>query len=61
MSNLGFQTIYHLLNQLDHVVCERAFVDKNTQRHECISMESGRPLADFNIIAFFTCLLKMII
>ena len=52
MSNLGFQTIYHLLNQLDHVVCERAFVDKNTQRHECISMESGRPLADFNIIAF---------
>jgi radical SAM superfamily enzyme YgiQ (UPF0313 family) len=52
MSNLGFQTIYHLLNQIDHVVCERAFVDKNTRSHECISIESGRPLADFNIIAF---------
>jgi len=52
MSNLGYQTIYRLLNQLDHVVCERVFVNKRTQIHECISIESGRPLADFTIIAF---------
>jgi radical SAM superfamily enzyme YgiQ (UPF0313 family) len=52
MSNLGFQTIYHLLNKLDHVVCERIFVNKRTQACECISIESGRPLSDFNIIAF---------
>jgi len=52
MSNLGFQTIYRLLNDLDHVVCERAFVNKNTKAGECISIESGRPIADFNIIAF---------
>ena len=25
MSNLGFQTVYRLLNDTDHVVCERAF------------------------------------
>jgi len=52
MSNLGFQTIYHLLNNLDHVVCERAFVNKNTNARDCISIESGRPISDFNIIAF---------
>jgi radical SAM superfamily enzyme YgiQ (UPF0313 family) len=52
MSNLGYQTIYRQLNELDHVVCERAFINKRTQTHECISIESGRPLADFNIIAF---------
>ena len=52
MSNLGYQTIYRLLNMLDHVVCERAFVNKNMHTRECISIESGRPLADFNIIAF---------
>ncbi|ETR72541.1 MAG: radical SAM domain containing protein [Candidatus Magnetoglobus multicellularis str. Araruama] len=52
MSNLGFQTIYRLLNVPDHVVCERVFVDKNSLPHDCISIESGRPLIDFNIIAF---------
>jgi radical SAM superfamily enzyme YgiQ (UPF0313 family) len=52
MSNLGYQTIYGLLNTMDHVVCERVFVNKRTQSNECISIESGRPLADFNIIAF---------
>jgi len=52
MSNLGFQTIYSQLNHPDHVVCERAFINKHTQTNECMSIESGRPLADFNIIAF---------
>ena len=26
MSNLGFQTVYRLLNDIDHVACERAFL-----------------------------------
>ena len=26
MSNLGFQTVYRLLNEIDTIVCERAFL-----------------------------------
>ena len=26
MSNLGFQTVYRFINDIDHVVCERAFL-----------------------------------
>ncbi|HSO18226.1 MAG TPA: hypothetical protein VLT88_02140, partial [Desulfosarcina sp.] len=26
MSNLGFQTVYRLINDIDHVVCERAIL-----------------------------------
>ncbi|KPA15582.1 radical SAM domain containing protein [Candidatus Magnetomorum sp. HK-1] len=52
MSNLGFQTVYRLLNELNYVVCERFFVDNKTQKAECLSIESGRPLTDFHIIAF---------
>ena len=26
MSNLGFQTVYDLLNKIDHIVCERSFL-----------------------------------
>ncbi len=54
MSNLGFQTVYQLLNEMDHVVCERAFLpeDNRTKTNRIISIESGRPLKDFDIIAF---------
>ncbi|HAZ31489.1 MAG TPA: radical SAM protein [Dehalococcoidia bacterium] len=48
MSNLGFQTIYGFLNQYDRVVCERAFYDGC----ESVSLESQRPLTDFDILAF---------
>ncbi len=48
MSNLGFQTIYSLLNQYDRIVCERAFLEEG----ESLSMESQRPLSDFDILAF---------
>ena len=30
MSNLGFQTLYRLFNSYDHVVCERAFLDRKS-------------------------------
>ena len=52
MSNLGFQTIYSLLNTIEHVVCERVFLEKKSQANECISIESGRSLNNFDIIAF---------
>ncbi|MEK6599164.1 MAG: TIGR03960 family B12-binding radical SAM protein [Deltaproteobacteria bacterium] len=59
MSNLGFQAIYHLLNSLDYVVCERVFLpdDKDIAEFErtdtpLFSLESQRPLAEFDIIAF---------
>ncbi len=51
MSNLGFQTVYRLLNDNDDIVCERAFLP-DRGRHGVRSIESGRPLGDFDIIAF---------
>ncbi len=59
MSNLGFQTVYELLNRFDDVVCERVFLpsDFDTKPRSSgdrliRSMESQRPLSDFEIIAF---------
>lgn len=59
MSNLGFQAVYSLLNSLDYVVCERAFLpDADDEREfertgaHLFSLESQRPLADFDIVAF---------
>jgi len=53
MSNLGFQTVYGLLNELDGIVCERSFLpDQNVaDTGDIISIESGRALATFDIIA----------
>ena len=53
MSNLGFQTVYRLLNELDDIVCERSFLpDQNmADAGDIISIESGRALATFDIIA----------
>lgn len=55
MSNLGFQTVYHLLNEMDHLVCERVFLpDRGRASDDArpLSVESGRPLTDFDVIAF---------
>jgi len=59
MSNLGFQTIYEHLNRLPDVVCERAFlpdagdVEELTRTGEGpFSLESLRPLRDFDLIGF---------
>ena len=54
MSNLGFQAVYRHLNALDHVVCERVFMpDKGTAGGSpLVSLESGRPVADFDCLAF---------
>jgi radical SAM superfamily enzyme YgiQ (UPF0313 family) len=54
MSNLGFQQVYRLFNALDGVVCERAFLPfpPDGQGALITTVESGRPLADFDILAF---------
>jgi radical SAM superfamily enzyme YgiQ (UPF0313 family) len=53
MSNLGFQTIYGLLNSYDNIVCERVFWEPKRLKAETpISLESQRPLPDFDILAF---------
>lgn len=50
MSNLGFQTIYGLLNSYDNIVCERVFWEERAK--EPLSLESQRPLSDFAVLAF---------
>ena len=54
MSNLGYQTLYRLFNSYDHVVCERAFLPESNrpQPGRLKTMESGRPVAAADIIAF---------
>lgn len=46
MSNLGMQTMYHEFNRQEGICCERFFTDRPR------SVESGRRLSDFNIVAF---------
>jgi len=53
MSNLGFQTIYALLNSYNNIVCERVFWEPKRLKAETpISLESQRPLPDFDVLAF---------
>jgi radical SAM superfamily enzyme YgiQ (UPF0313 family) len=53
MANLGFQTVYQRLNALEHVVCERAFLPEQEDGEAPLrSLESGRPLLDFDCVAF---------
>jgi radical SAM superfamily enzyme YgiQ (UPF0313 family) len=59
MSNLGFQTIYQRFNSEDDVVCERAFLpdpedlqDYWRTKTPIISLESQKPLSDFDLLAF---------
>jgi radical SAM superfamily enzyme YgiQ (UPF0313 family) len=58
MSNLGFQTVYGLINRRPDCLCERAFLpDPDDRAHAAsptplVSIESQRPLADFDIVAF---------
>jgi radical SAM superfamily enzyme YgiQ (UPF0313 family) len=59
MGNLGFQTVYALLNAYQDVVCERAFLpdpedlaEYRKSRTPLLSLESQRPLAEFDLLAF---------
>ncbi len=59
MSNIGFQYVYQRLNQEDHIVAERFFVpeaqDTVPSKQSGAgwrSVESNRPIQDFDIILF---------
>lgn len=59
MSNLGFQTLYQCINSEDDLVCERAFLPDPEDLQEyrntktpLFSLESQKPLASFDIVAF---------
>ena len=50
MSNLGFQTVYRLLNAQPGVVCERVFVPENGG--PAVTLEAGQPLGACDVVAF---------
>ncbi len=50
MGNLGFHHAYHLFNLEEDVACER--VTKSYLGRAPVSIESGRPLREFEIVAF---------
>jgi len=59
MSNLGFQTVYRLFNELADVVCERVFLPgrqelqaRLTSGEPLRTIESGTPVRDFDVLAF---------
>ena len=52
MSDLGIHAIYKLLNDRSDIVCERAFWEKGEGSKPLLSLESGRPLTDFSLLAF---------
>jgi radical SAM superfamily enzyme YgiQ (UPF0313 family) len=54
MSNLGYQTLYYLLNGLPGVRCERAFMPEPEARFAppLCSLESETPLGNFDVLAF---------
>ena len=74
MSNLGMKILYHTMNSLDYVWCERVFAPWSDMyalmKQENIplyALESGDPLSEFDAIAFsigyemaFTTVLDMI-
>jgi|UniRef100_A0A7C3WQ85 radical SAM superfamily enzyme YgiQ (UPF0313 family) len=59
MGNLGFQSLYRLLNDTPGLVCERAFLPDAAEwpeyvrtRTPILTLESQRPLKDFGAVAF---------
>ncbi len=59
MSSLGFQTVYRLFNAQPGLTCERAFLPGREELalyeksgETLVSLESERPVSEFDIIAF---------
>ncbi len=53
MSSLGYQTVYRLMNAIDTVFCERVFLpDSKKMNKPVVSCETGKPLSQFDIVAF---------
>ena len=59
MSNLGMSILYHTMNSLDYVWCERVFAPWGDMYEEMkkaalplYALESGDPVSEFDVIAF---------
>ncbi|HYB90184.1 MAG TPA: radical SAM protein [Candidatus Binataceae bacterium] len=59
MANLGFQAVYHIFESHPSVAADRAFLPDPDEREaieasgeHIVSFERGRPLSDFDILAF---------
>ncbi len=59
MSNLGFQTVYRIFNELEDVVCERVFLPGRQELAAQLAsgkplrtIESDTPVRDFDVLAF---------
>jgi radical SAM superfamily enzyme YgiQ (UPF0313 family) len=59
MSNLGFQTVYRLFNELEDVVCERVCLPGKQALQAALAsglplrtIESDTPVRDFDVVAF---------
>lgn len=59
MTNLGFQSAYHLFNEIDYCVAQRAFLPSSEEMEEhsrtstpLLSYESQTPVREFDVIAF---------
>ncbi len=54
MSNLGFQTVYGLLNRMAGIACERLFLPSPPlpDREVPLTLETGRRLRDVDVVAF---------
>jgi radical SAM superfamily enzyme YgiQ (UPF0313 family) len=59
MSSLGLQTVYRLFNDLDDVVCERAFLPAKQELQAqlesgapLLTLESQTPIGEFDVLAF---------
>ena len=74
MSNLGMRILYGVMNHMDGVWCQRVFAPWGDMEEEMrraqiplFALESGEPIADFDIVAFsvgyemaFTAILNML-
>ena len=74
MSNLGMRILYGVMNNMDGVWCQRVFAPWGDMEEEMrraqiplFALESGEPIADFDIVAFsvgyemaFTAILNML-
>jgi radical SAM superfamily enzyme YgiQ (UPF0313 family) len=59
MANLGFQTVYKIINEQPSFLCERVFLavsgsgaESASEATEMVSLESQKSIAEFEILAF---------
>jgi radical SAM superfamily enzyme YgiQ (UPF0313 family) len=58
MANLGFQTVYKIINDTPSFLCERVFLPAGDDAEfvagavETVSLENQKPISDFDILAF---------